>query len=107
MTLVYQLDQGVKRLLFIGKNRTAATFKDFFDLLGEERSKALEFIASDMWFASAPPRPFTSSIDSTWRNCSAEPSTRSAVRKFEVSASKAKIPSSPRPDGCFSSAPIG
>jgi transposase len=51
LTLVYQIDLGCRRLLWIGENRTAKTFNRFFDMLGEERSKALEFIASDMWKA--------------------------------------------------------
>lgn len=50
-TLVYQIDHGCKRLLWIGRDRTAATFERFFDWLGEPRSKAIEFIASDMWKA--------------------------------------------------------
>jgi transposase len=51
LTLVYQIDLGCRRLLWIGENRTAKTFNRFFDMLGEERSKAIEFIASDMWKA--------------------------------------------------------
>ena len=51
LTLVYQIDLGCRRLLWVGKDRTAKTFSGFFDMLGEERSKAIEFIASDMWRA--------------------------------------------------------
>lgn len=51
LTLVYQIDHGCKRLLWIGRDRTAATFERFFDWLGEPRSKVIEFIASDMWKA--------------------------------------------------------
>jgi len=51
LTVVYQIDHGCKRLLWIGRDRTAATFERFFDWLGEPRSKAIEFIASDMWKA--------------------------------------------------------
>jgi transposase len=51
LTLVYQIDLGCRRLLWIGKNRTSQTFNGFFDMLGEERSKAIEFVASDMWKA--------------------------------------------------------
>ena len=31
ITLVYQLDQGKRRLLWIGPDRTAKTFQEFFD----------------------------------------------------------------------------
>lgn len=51
LTLVYQLDHGRKRLLHIARHRTAAAFNEFFDLLGEQRSKQIVFVASDMWKA--------------------------------------------------------
>ncbi|MGD0679862.1 MAG: ISL3 family transposase [Polyangiaceae bacterium] len=51
LTLVYQLDAGARRLLFVGKHRTAETVRDFFDILGEARSLAIQFVASDMWKA--------------------------------------------------------
>ena len=51
LTLVYQIDQGCKRLLWIGKDRTAATFLGFFRMLGSERSKTIRFVCSDMWKA--------------------------------------------------------
>jgi len=51
LTLVYQIDNGCKRLLWIGKDRTAKTFLRFFRMLGEERSAKLKFICSDMWKA--------------------------------------------------------
>jgi transposase len=49
LTVVYQIEDGCKRLLWIGLERTEASFREFFDLLGEQRSKALQFICSDMW----------------------------------------------------------
>src|SRR5205085_670281 len=49
LTVVYQIDQGARRLLWIGRERTEATFRKFFDEFGETRAKALQFIASDMW----------------------------------------------------------
>lgn len=49
VTLVYQLDQGKKRLLWIGPDRTAKTFRGFFDWLGPKRCQQLRFICSDMW----------------------------------------------------------
>ena len=49
LTVVYQLDQGSRRLLWVGKERTKATIRSFFQMFGEARSKALVFVASDMW----------------------------------------------------------
>lgn len=49
VTLVYQLDAGSKRLLWIGPNRTTRVFRSFFDWFGPERSKKLQFVCSDMW----------------------------------------------------------
>ena len=49
LTLVYQIDDGSKRLLWIGKDRTTKTFLRFFRMLGEERSSQLKFVCSDMW----------------------------------------------------------
>jgi transposase len=49
LTLVYQIDEHCKRLLWIGKNRTAKTFLGFFRMLGKERSARLKYVCSDMW----------------------------------------------------------
>lgn len=49
VTLVYQLDTGRRRLLWIGRNRTAKTFRSFFDWFGPEKCQRLRFICSDMW----------------------------------------------------------
>jgi transposase len=51
LTLVYQLDHGKRRLLHIASTRKAESFHSFFDMLGEERSRAIVFVASDMWKA--------------------------------------------------------
>jgi transposase len=51
LTLVYQIDSGCKRLLWIGKDRTAKTFGGFFQMLGPERSARIRFVCSDMWKA--------------------------------------------------------
>lgn len=50
-TVVYQLDEGCKRLLWIGPDRTARTLLRFFRWLGKERTAQLQFICSDMWQA--------------------------------------------------------
>src|SRR5271157_5561801 len=49
LTLVYQIDKHCKRLLWIGKDRTAKTFLGFFRMLGRARSAQLKFVCSDMW----------------------------------------------------------
>lgn len=50
-TLVYQIDEGCKRLLWIGPDRTAKTLLRFFRFLGKPRSEKLKFVCSDMWQA--------------------------------------------------------
>lgn len=49
LTLVYQIDSGCKRLLWIGKDRTGKTLKSFFQEFGAQRSSQLRFICTDMW----------------------------------------------------------
>lgn len=49
LTLVYQIDDNVQRLLWVGKNRTAKSFLRFFRMLGKERSAAIQYVCSDMW----------------------------------------------------------
>ena len=51
LTMVYQVDRGCRRLLWIGRDRTEITFGKFFDWLGPERTAALQFVISDMWKA--------------------------------------------------------
>ena len=48
-TVVYQIDEGQKRLLWIGPDRKMKTLLRFFRFLGKERTARLEFICSDMW----------------------------------------------------------
>jgi transposase len=49
MTLVYQIDNHCKRLLWCGEARKEKTITAFFDWFGEERSLNLKFVCSDMW----------------------------------------------------------
>lgn len=49
LTLVYQIDNESIRLLWVGAGRTVKTFLRFFRYLGEERSRNLQYICSDMW----------------------------------------------------------
>lgn len=50
VTVVYQIDEHRKRLLWIGKDRTKATLDSFFDMFGS-RARWLRYVASDMWQA--------------------------------------------------------
>jgi transposase len=49
LTVVYQLNAGCRRLLWVGQERTTETLERFFTQLGAERTVALQFICSDMW----------------------------------------------------------
>jgi transposase len=49
MTVVYQIDEGCRRLLWIGKGRQLKTLLRFFRWFGKERSAKLHFVCSDMW----------------------------------------------------------
>ena len=49
LTLVYQIDPGHTRLLWIGQARRVKTLLRFFRWFGRERTQALRFICSDMW----------------------------------------------------------
>ena len=49
LTLVYQIDNDCKRLLWVGKDRTKATLKSFFVEFGPVRSALLRFVFTDMW----------------------------------------------------------
>ncbi|MHB1511608.1 ISL3 family transposase [Acidiferrobacter sp.] len=49
LTLVYQIEAGMVRLLWVGKERTVKTFEGFFDMLGQEACAGIEFVCSDMW----------------------------------------------------------
>lgn len=49
LTMVYQLDAGVRRLLWCGPERRVKTLLRFFRMFGKERSALLRFVCSDMW----------------------------------------------------------
>jgi len=49
LTLVYQIDKGRKRLLWIGQHRKTKTLLRFFRWFGKDRSAALQFVCTDMW----------------------------------------------------------
>ncbi len=49
LTLVYQLDAGRRRLLWLGQHRRVKTLLRFFRWFGPARTSQLKFICSDMW----------------------------------------------------------
>jgi transposase len=49
LTVVYQIDAGMRRLLWVGQDRTEATLLRFFRAFGKAHSADLRFICSDMW----------------------------------------------------------
>jgi transposase len=49
LTLVYQIEAGCVRLLWVGKERTKESFEQFFVLIGKELAQQIEFVCSDMW----------------------------------------------------------
>lgn len=49
VTVVYQIDAHCRRLLWIGRDRTAESFSKFFDLMGECFCRKIRHVCSDMW----------------------------------------------------------
>lgn len=49
LTLVYQIEDGLKRLLWVATDRTEQSLEIFFELLGERKAAGLRFTCSDMW----------------------------------------------------------
>lgn len=49
LTLVYQINAGVRKLLWCGPERRVKTLLHFFREFGKERSAQLTFVCSDMW----------------------------------------------------------
>jgi transposase len=49
LTLVYEIEVGCQRLLWVGKERTRESFQQFFDFIGKELAGKIEFVCSDMW----------------------------------------------------------
>ena len=48
LTLVYQINEGMKRLLFVVEDRRDTSLRQFFAWLGKERSALITFVCSDM-----------------------------------------------------------
>ena len=49
LTLVYQLDSGCKRLLWIARDRTVKSLLGFFREIGKKRCAKIKYVCSDMW----------------------------------------------------------
>jgi transposase len=49
LTMVYQLDEGKKRLLFVEKKRKVKSLLKCFRQLGKENCQNIKFVCSDMW----------------------------------------------------------
>jgi transposase len=49
LTVIYQIDAGCRRLLWVGKRRTQATLRRGLKALGPEVVRGLRFVCSDMW----------------------------------------------------------
>lgn len=48
LTLVYQLDEGAKRLLYVARDRTEASLNGFFNILSESTINGIQFACTDM-----------------------------------------------------------
>ena len=49
LTVIYQIDAGCRRLLWVGRRRTEATLRRGLRALGPGFAKGLRFVCSDMW----------------------------------------------------------
>ncbi len=74
MTLVYQIESGCTRLLWVGKERTSESFAQFFALIGQDLAARIEFVCTDMW------QPY---LDLIAKHC---PTALSILDRFHVVA---------------------
>ena len=49
LTVIYQIDAGCRRLLWIGRRRSEKTLRQGLKVLGKEFVEGLEYVCSDMW----------------------------------------------------------
>lgn len=49
LTCIYQIEPGIRRLLWCGEGRSVKTLLRFFRVFGKERAERLKFVCSDMW----------------------------------------------------------
>jgi transposase len=49
LTVIYQIDSGCRRLLWVGRRRSETTLRRGLKVLGPEVVKGIRFVCSDMW----------------------------------------------------------
>ncbi|MFV0372267.1 MAG: ISL3 family transposase [Azonexus sp.] len=49
LTLVYQIDEGSRRLLHVARNRTEDSLRSFFRVTPDSIREGIRFVCSDMW----------------------------------------------------------
>ena len=49
LTLVYQIDAGARRLLWVGLDRTEDSLRGFFQTLSDDAKRSIRYLCSDMW----------------------------------------------------------
>jgi transposase len=49
LTLVYQIDAGARRLLWVGLDRTEESLRGFFQTLSDDAKRSIRYLCSDMW----------------------------------------------------------
>jgi len=49
LTLVYQIEDGMKRLLWVAEERTERSLRGFFQMLRDEVRQSIRFVCTDMW----------------------------------------------------------
>jgi transposase len=49
LTLVYQIEDGMKRLLWVAQDRTEQSLRGFFQYLSDVERQSIRFLCSDMW----------------------------------------------------------
>jgi transposase len=49
LTLVYQIEEGMKRLLWVTQERTEQSLRGFFQTLDADVRQSIRFVCSDMW----------------------------------------------------------
>ena len=49
LTLVYQINKDMIRLLWLTRHRTEDSLRQFFEFLGQKRCQLIQFVCSDMW----------------------------------------------------------
>lgn len=49
LTVVYQINEGARRLLYVTKDRSVRSLLRFFRMIGKARASQIKFVCSDMW----------------------------------------------------------